>query len=166
MKAWVLFLAPVALLAACATPASVPFAAAHSEEAQVRWQKAASSVVCEAVFARASDGAVRAQFYKGSAKVLLALTLEKNGSFQARGALAGRGWSGNAADAPHPLVAWASVMQIFQAAGSWTDGEREVHSGNTRAAVVISHGRLQSLNVINDLNGEVISASFASAKSN
>lgn len=154
-----LFLLTTALLAGCVS-APAPFSAVSSQQALVRWSKPNNTLVCEAVFSRSADSAVRAQLYKGSPKVLVTFSLDANKRMQASGPMAGLGWRGDAASAPLPLSTWSRFLQDYQAAPKWPDGDNEIHSGDSRTAVGITNRQVRTLSVSNNLSNETITAKF------
>ncbi len=158
MNRWLLLLAAV-LLAGCAS-SSAPFTAASSQQALVRWSKPDNTLVCEAVFSRSSESAVRVQLYKGTPKVLVTFSLDANKKMSASGPMAGFGWRGNATAAPLPLSTWSRFLLDYQATPTWPDGDNEIHSGDSRTAVSIVKHQARTLSVSNNLSGETITAKF------
>lgn len=149
-------------LSACATvPKAPPFVAKQSQQGLVKWQaKNAAPLVCEAVLSQSEMSATRLQLYKGTAQVLLQVTLSHDNLVEASGPLAGRSWRGEAGSAPLPLQTWVKLLQDYRTSSSWPDGQTELHSANTRTAIVVSQGKPSSLSVINDLSGETITVTL------
>lgn len=149
-------------LAGCASgPTEHPFRAQVSQNATIRWQRADTTLHCEAVFARAVDGRVQVHLFKGTPKPVLSLDLSPSGDLAASGKLARFGWMGPFTSAPMPLLGWAHLLRAYQASATWPDGQSELHSPDVRTAITIVGGKPEVISVASELARETITAVFA-----
>ena len=156
---WVLPICVALLLAGCpAARELTAFEAASSEQAIIRWKRKGVSLVCEAVCARSSNGAVLVRLYKQSPAPLVEFRLQTEDYFVAKGRLAGRGWMGPAPDAPAIFSSWIAFLTAYRdSAGS----ERDVRqTAPLQVSYTKSGGKLRALSVSNTGSGEAISAVF------
>ena len=148
-------------LAGCATHRKLPdFQPVSTETAVIRWQRGKVSLTCEAVCARAQNGAAVIRLYKQSPSPLLDLRLEADGTFGAKGRLAGPGWTGPYFSAPMPLATWVSFLSIYQRAKDLPAGEKELHTAAARIAYDKTGTRLKSLSIASTDRAETISGFF------
>ena len=147
------------LMAGCvATRELTAFQADSSEKALIRWQRKGRSLVYDAVCARARDGSVSVRLYKQSPMPLAEFRLGSANFFEASGRLAGRGWSGPAADAPPPFSTWLWFLSDYQKFAQ--SGSPSLQSETMRVTSTKSGDKLKVLSVSNSKTGEVISAIF------
>ena len=147
------------LMAGCvATRELTAFQADSSEKALIRWQRKGRSLVYDAVCARAQDGSVSVRLYKQSPMPLAEFRLGSANFFEASGRLAGRGWSGPAADAPPPFSTWLWFLTAYQKFAK--SGSPSLQSETMRVTSTKSGDKLKVLSVSNSKTGEVISAIF------
>ena len=147
------------LMAGCvATRELTAFQADSSEKALIRWQRKGRSLVYDAVCARARDGSVSVRLYKQSPMPLAEFRLGSANFFEASGRLAGRGWSGPAADAPPPFPTWLWFLSAYQKFAQ--SGSPSLQSETMRVTSTKSGDKLKVLSVSNSKTGEVISAIF------
>lgn len=157
----VLFAIAAVWLTGCAsTRPERPFRAEVSQNATIRWQRADTTLHCEAVSARAVDGRVQVHLFKGTPKPILSLDLAPYGHLTASGKLARFGWSGPFTSAPMPLVGWAHLLRAYQACATWPDGQSELHAPNVRTAITIVDGKPEVISVASELARETITAVF------
>lgn len=155
-----LALAVLCLVGCVATKPDHPFRAQVSQNASIRWQRADTTLHCEAVFARAVDGQVQVHLFKGTPKPILSLDLAPYGKLTASGKLARFGWSGPFTSAPAPLLGWAHLLRAYQACATWPDGQSELHAPNVRTAITIVGGKPEVISVASELARETITAVF------
>ncbi len=147
--------------AGCATRGDLEaFRPASSERAIVRWQRSDAVINCEAVCARSSDGAAMIRLYKETPAPLVEFRLQPNGQFSASGNLAGKGWSGQAENAPQPLGVWAAWLGIYTHSADLPVGMKEIHSPANRMAFVKSEDKLESLSVASTDSTEAVNVVF------
>lgn len=147
------------LMAGCvATRELTAFQADSSEKALIRWQRKGRSLVYDAVCARARDDSVSVRLYKQSPMPLAEFRLGSANFFEASGRLAGRGWSGPAADAPPPFSTWLWFLSAYQKFAQ--SGSPSLQSETMRVTSTKSGDKLKVLSVSNSKTGEVISAIF------
>ncbi|GAT33793.1 hypothetical protein TSACC_22211 [Terrimicrobium sacchariphilum] len=155
-----LALTVLCLTGCVATKPDHPFRAEVSQNASIRWQRADTTLHCEAVFARAVDGQVQVHLFKGTPKPILSLDLAPYGNLTASGKLARFGWSGPFTSAPVPLLGWAHLLRAYQACATWPDGQSELHAPNVRTAITIVSGKPEVISVASELARETITAVF------
>lgn len=122
------------------------------QQVVLRWQKAGTSQVRDAVLERSEGGAVRLTVLSGSGPDVFVLGKD--------GALDGLGWHGPLGAAPPDLVVWASLLSICQQADRLPVGEREVHGPASRVAVVKTADGLRSASILNTDVVETLSVVF------
>jgi hypothetical protein len=147
------------LMAGCAASRELPaLEAASSEKALIRWQRKGKSLVYDAVCARTKDGSIFVRLYKQSPAPLAEFRLGADNSFHAGGRLAGRAWSGPAADAPPGFSGWVWFLTAYQRSAE--RGGAPLQSATMRVTYTKSGDQLKVLSISNIGTGEVISAIF------
>jgi len=147
------------MICGCATHREAPFIPTSSTLALVQWRLEGSPLVFDAVVATSED-ALKITLFKQAASPLLEMQFGPGDQGFANGRLVGRGWRGSLGNPPLTLAPWVAASNVLRNQKALPDGEREIHTGTYRAAVLKSGGKLRALSIVSEDTGDVLTLRF------